>query len=192
MTLGRTSSGAIKIKTDEEGGGLRAVNCGCCGGDCACGSATPINPPGDSDFTKKLRGDPGVSPFTQVTVTYSITANHNKAVETMTGAWQSGDGLGCYGGDPLKVFVGDSCLFGFCGYCASNKYISSVTISLLSDGCLKAVLYDEIMFDSIRLAAEDCPENGGGSITIQGVAYPTVMMNDSGRLTSGTLDITFS
>lgn len=27
MTLGRTSSGAIKIKTD---GGLRAVNCGCC------------------------------------------------------------------------------------------------------------------------------------------------------------------
>jgi hypothetical protein len=29
MTLGRTSSGAIKIKTD---GGLRAVECGCCGG----------------------------------------------------------------------------------------------------------------------------------------------------------------
>jgi len=28
MTLGRTSSGAIKIKTD---GGLRAVNCACCG-----------------------------------------------------------------------------------------------------------------------------------------------------------------
>ena len=32
MTLGRTSSGAIKIKTD---GGLRAVNCACCGG-CGC------------------------------------------------------------------------------------------------------------------------------------------------------------
>jgi len=30
MTLGRTSSGAIKIKTDEAGGGLRAVSCGCC------------------------------------------------------------------------------------------------------------------------------------------------------------------
>lgn len=29
MTLGLTSSGAIKIKTD---GGLRAVNCACCGG----------------------------------------------------------------------------------------------------------------------------------------------------------------
>jgi hypothetical protein len=34
MTLGLTSSNAIKIKTDEEGGGLRAVNCACCGGEC--------------------------------------------------------------------------------------------------------------------------------------------------------------
>jgi hypothetical protein len=33
MTLGRTSTGAIKIKTDTEGGGLRAVECGCCGCD---------------------------------------------------------------------------------------------------------------------------------------------------------------
>jgi hypothetical protein len=32
MTLGRTSSNAIKIKIDEEGGGLRAVECACCGG----------------------------------------------------------------------------------------------------------------------------------------------------------------
>lgn len=30
MTLGRSTSGAIKIKTDSEGGGLRAVSCGCC------------------------------------------------------------------------------------------------------------------------------------------------------------------
>jgi len=41
MTLGRTSSGAIKTKSD---GGLRAVNCACCGCsdvgcDCACVSA---------------------------------------------------------------------------------------------------------------------------------------------------------
>ena len=34
MTLGRTPEGAIKIKTD---GGLRAVNCACCGGVvCGC------------------------------------------------------------------------------------------------------------------------------------------------------------
>jgi hypothetical protein len=30
MTLGRSTSGAIKIKTEAEGGGLRAVSCGCC------------------------------------------------------------------------------------------------------------------------------------------------------------------
>ena len=34
MTLGRTSSGAIKIKTDAPG--LRAVECGCCGGQEEC------------------------------------------------------------------------------------------------------------------------------------------------------------
>lgn len=38
MTLGRTSSGSIKIKTDEAGGGLRAVECGCCGCGCHIGS----------------------------------------------------------------------------------------------------------------------------------------------------------
>lgn len=31
MILGRTPEGLIKIKTDEEGGGLRAVECACCG-----------------------------------------------------------------------------------------------------------------------------------------------------------------
>lgn len=40
MTLGRTSSGAIKVKT---GGGLRAVSCACCGG-CGCqGVSIPEN-----------------------------------------------------------------------------------------------------------------------------------------------------
>jgi hypothetical protein len=34
MTLGRTPTGAIKIKTD---GGLRAVGCACCGGVGSCG-----------------------------------------------------------------------------------------------------------------------------------------------------------
>lgn len=40
MTLGRTASGSIKIKTDEAGGGLRAVECGCCGSGGACGGVT--------------------------------------------------------------------------------------------------------------------------------------------------------
>jgi len=35
MTLGRGSTGSIKIKTDDAGGGLRAVECACCG-PCTC------------------------------------------------------------------------------------------------------------------------------------------------------------
>jgi len=34
MTIGRTTAGAIKIKTDSPG--LRAVNCACCGGGGSC------------------------------------------------------------------------------------------------------------------------------------------------------------
>jgi hypothetical protein len=36
MVLGLSSSGAIKIKTDEEGGGLRAVECACCNPPIPC------------------------------------------------------------------------------------------------------------------------------------------------------------
>jgi hypothetical protein len=40
MTLGRTTSGAIKIKTD---GGLRAVNCACCGCDVCSAIVMPAS-----------------------------------------------------------------------------------------------------------------------------------------------------
>lgn len=43
MTLGRTSSGAIKIKTDSAGGGLRSVECGCCGPIDPCQDCPPFN-----------------------------------------------------------------------------------------------------------------------------------------------------
>jgi len=42
MTLGRTSSGAIKIKTDTAGGGLRAVECACCGCPCNYGGSKKL------------------------------------------------------------------------------------------------------------------------------------------------------
>jgi len=41
MTLGRTSTGAIKIKTDGEDSKPRAVNCACCGG-CGCVSVAGV------------------------------------------------------------------------------------------------------------------------------------------------------
>ena len=46
MTLGRTSSGAIKIKTD---GGLRAVECACCGPTDPCRDCPPVL--GDWNFS---------------------------------------------------------------------------------------------------------------------------------------------
>ena len=40
MILGRTPGGLIKTKSD---GGLRAVNCACCEGECGCGIQIPQN-----------------------------------------------------------------------------------------------------------------------------------------------------
>lgn len=53
MTLGRTSSNAIKIKTDSPG--LRAVECGCCGSkfDNPCKDCPPFL----ADFNFSLTGD---------------------------------------------------------------------------------------------------------------------------------------
>ena len=59
MTLARTSSGAMKIKTDEAGGGLRAVNCACCGGECDCYSA-----PVSGELLEILRGISSASDIT--------------------------------------------------------------------------------------------------------------------------------
>jgi uncharacterized Zn-binding protein involved in type VI secretion len=71
MTLGRSSSGAIKIKTD---GGLRAVGCACCGGGCACStmsaavktaiaSATQVTVNGNSVAWNGSTASSGVQPF---------------------------------------------------------------------------------------------------------------------------------
>ena len=54
MTLGRTSSGSIKIKTDEPGGGLRAVGCACCGSFDPCFSCPPVF----GDWTISASGGP--------------------------------------------------------------------------------------------------------------------------------------
>ena len=56
MTLGRTSSGKIKIKTD---GGLRAVACACCGGECGCYSASV-----SGELLKTLQGISSASEIT--------------------------------------------------------------------------------------------------------------------------------
>ena len=214
MTLGRTSSGAIKIKTD---GGLRAVNCACCGGECACGSATPINPPSDPDFTKKLRGDdPSVTPFTQVSVTYNILASVGSystgGSGSMSGNWS--DGTNCFGA-PIKAFYGTGCDYGVCGFCSKEHTNSDglvntsadLQLKLESTGCLRVILIDNASVAGVGLSGQgftpsdfgsgtDCSipdESGNLSITINGVGYPVVEFDSlEGFSVTASLDITFS
>ena len=92
MTLGRTSSGAIKIKTD---GGLRAVECACCGGGgggCGC---SPM-----SDAVKTA-----IASATQVTVNGNSDAwngsNSSKQLGYGVVSWEISysDGILCFFGD---------------------------------------------------------------------------------------------
>ena len=186
MTLGLTSSGAVKIKTD---GGLRAVNCACCGG-CLCGSATPINPPDDPDFTKKLRGDdPSFTPFTQVSVTYNIAVNPlgqgggSNASGSMSGSWvdaveswEADEFNDAYTGPCMervngewveirKVFQGSNCRFSdFCyGNCVQipgrpSDGVASLELRLRSDGCLVALLHEQYFGGTFYISKECTPE----------------------------------
>jgi hypothetical protein len=209
MTLGRTESGAIKIKTDEETGEVTAVACACCGG-CLCGSATPINPPSDPNFTKKLNGnDPNVAPFTQVSINYSITVTlpgsppaSRTASGTMHGSWvdaivhRCADYIGGPYTDPSsyleinRVFEGNNCSFDdFCfGNCGRNSEtsqggIGSVYLRLRSDGCLIAILSEEY-FGGYFYISKECPDktlaNAGISISINGVSTYIVYEDRAG------------
>ena len=185
MILGRTPEGLIKIKKDDPLG-LRAVNCACCGG-CLCGSAVPINPPSDPNFTKKLTGnDPNVAPFTQVSINYSITVTtqsnlSHTASGTMNGSWvdaivhdpegeyRCADYIGGPYTDPSsfleinRVFQGNNCSFdyfclGNCGKSQDNpSRIGSVYLYLRSDGCLIAILSEDYLGGYFYISKE-CPD----------------------------------
>lgn len=183
MTLGRTSSGSIKIKTD--GGTTRAVECACCGG-CTCGSATPINPPGDPDFTKKLFGtDSSVIPFTQVSVDYNIVMNSDWAVVsgTMSGtwvdaveSWEADEFNDAYSGPCMEQVNGDwveiskafqggsSCrntelCYGNCSQMAADySGIAEMYLYLRADGCLVAQLWEGFFGGAFYISKECTPE----------------------------------
>ena len=216
MTLGRTSSGAIKIKTDGDAG-LRAVGCACCGG-CLCGSATPINPPSDPNFTKKLTGnDPNVAPFTQVSINYSITvtipSGSRTASGTMNGSWvdaivpdpegeyRCADYIGGPYTDPSsyleinRVFQGNNCSFDdFCfGNCGRNREtsqggIGSVYLRLRSDGCLVAILSEEYLGGYFYISKE-CPDRtlANAGISISINGVSTYIVYEDTSVPSDTL-----
>jgi len=192
------------------------ASCSCCGG-CICGSATPINPPGNPNFTKKLRGDPDVTPFTQISLTYNIIVTlgsyQTQASGSMSGSWV--DGGGCFN-EPLKVFVGSGCdIYGSCGACGKYAYnsegdiytIGEVFLKLENTGCLSAQLRDSASVAGVALSGvgftpsdlgqgTDCsiPDTSGNlSIIINGVNYPVVKFDPLGVFSvTASLNITFS
>jgi hypothetical protein len=222
MTLGRTPTGAIKIKTD---GGLRTVGCACCGG-CGCGSALPINPPSDPDFTKKLRGDAGVSAFTQVSINYSISVSGTgrSASGTMNGAWGEAlvnDPEGAYpcadyvNGEwveVIKAFAGSNCTsppsYDACGGClqydlsapnASRGY-PEMFLKLRANGCLVALLIETFDGGYFHISDEVCAPkravSSGISVTINGVSTYVISQPPEDYFGVGTVtgffNITFS
>lgn len=206
----KTKNGKVVLKNGKP-------SCECCG-VCDCGSANPINPSTDSNFTKKLTGnDPNVSPFTQVSLTYNIIATlgsySTQASGSMSGDWL--DGGNCLN-NPLKVFVGSACdIYGSCGSCGKYEYnsqgyvitIGEVFLKLESTGCLSAELRDSASVAGVALSGKgltpsdfglgiDCsiPDTSGNlSITINDVAYPVVKFDPLGVFSvTASLDITFS
>lgn len=200
MTLGRTSSGAIKIKTDGEDSKPRAVNCACCG--CDCYTARPINPPSDPDFTKRLRGDdPSVTAFGSVTIYCTVTSSNWGTPRTfsanVSGSWVDGGDCIFLGEPVVKKLETTECWYGDCGGyggCGSENFIGLV-LFLTASGCLYFTAYDEMVFGGFRILSpsDECQADELSSAQINGVSYsakslPT--MDDEPA--SGSATITFS
>ena len=208
MTIGRTSSGTIKIKTD---GGLRAVSCACCGGCEFCGSHPPIAPPDDPDFVKKLRGDAGVTPFTRVAIDYNVVvsmfgSDASSAAGSASFNWvepAEGDCWEGFGGVIRVISRTESCEYaGPCGSCIIFHFdgnppgVAGLTVFLTEDGCLFVSLYEDFQIEGFQLAVGEhanCTANSAATITINGVSYPTrdsIFFDES--TVRGYMNITFT
>ena len=202
MTLGRTPAGALKIKTD---GGLRAVECACCGG-CDCYTARPINPENDPDFIKKLRGDdPSVTAFGSVTIdcTVGVTPSWGSPYSfsgIFSGNWID-EGDCTFLGEPVvKILQMTGCGYG--GYCGSyggcgqypNNFIG-LSLLLTDSGCLYFSVYEEYNFGSFRItgSSAECNSDAICPVQINGASYSTIMgQSDFGDPAFGNATITFS
>lgn len=203
MTLGRSSTGAIKIKTDEAGGGLRAVNCGCCGGGgCDCYTARPINPPSDPDFTKRLRGDdPSVPAYGSVTIDCTVTSSTWGTPSTfganVSGNWVDGGDCTFLGEPVVKILQTTECWYGDCGGyggCGLENFIG-LALLLTASGCLYFTAYDEMVFGGFRILTPsgECQSDSSSSVQINGVIYSAISLPTmDGDSASGSATITFS
>jgi hypothetical protein len=153
MTLGRTPTGAIKIKTD---GGLRAVECACCGG-CECDSAQPIPPPEEPNFIPKLKGtDP--NPFTILTIqAFGYTFSADWIIDPCTHSFDPKPSIS-YAANYSMVEGGLSLTneyadFGcgswegfYAGEIDESQYDFIFKISLLEGSCLSVLFFHEDIF----------------------------------------------
>lgn len=202
MTLGRSSTGALKIKTDKAGGGLRAVNCACCGG-CGCYTARPINPESDPDFTKKLRGDdPSVTAFGSVTIDCTVNSSDwgdpISFSANVNGNWVDGGDCTFLGEPVLKILETTECEYGGdCGGyggCGSENFIG-LGLLLTASGCLYFDAYDEMVFGGFRILtpSDECQADELSSAQINGVSYSAISLPTmDGDSASGSATITFS
>ena len=200
MVIGRSSTGAIKIKTDSPLG-LRAVNCACCGG-CDCYTARPINPESDPDFTKKLRGDdPSVTAFGSVTIDCTVTSSDWDPPRTfsanVSGNWVGGGDCTFLGEPVVKKLETTECWYGGCGGyggCGSENFIG-LTLLLTASGCLYFTAYEEMVFGGFRILtpSDECQADELNSVQINGVSYSAISLPTINDIpASGSATITFS
>jgi hypothetical protein len=95
MTLGRTSSGAIKIKTD---GGLRAVECACCG-SLGCQITQAQFNAIRYGFTTNISGTQGIGTIVPIIQLYEYSfQNPTEDREEIFGALENQANMGSQGG----------------------------------------------------------------------------------------------
>ena len=192
MTLGRTSSGSIKIMTDN--GTTRAVNCACCSCE-YCGEIPPKNPTNDPDFTSKLIGD-DPNAFNKVSINYSITiyAEGLGAVSSASASYTADwvdvtPECQSLSRPILKMMSSTGCDDGgLCGNCSIFNFenepygIGNVFLVLRENGCLAIGMIEEFQIEGWTAATggkvndgwgDPCTDDGTGAITINGVSYPT-------------------
>ena len=142
MILGRTASNAIKIKTD---GGLRAVNCACCGG---CGCDTPMG-----ELKDVMRN---VTSSSQLTCNGDSPSFFDNGAEYILALFDL-----IIGDEPVstEIFIRKAT---DCFYIAGYSFGSSVNLGIISEACPCAVDPEFPI---------TCSE---ATIIINGIAFPAV------------------
>ena len=174
MTI-KTQGGKVITKDGK-------VSCECCCG-CLQLPSNSILIPGDPDFSKKLRGDLGVTAFTQVSLSYNVTTGNNEGSASMSDsfnvAWTSDSACDQFNIKKFSDLPVPPSGLSECGfYLAFGALEIETGAQLRNNNCLSLGLSDAVYGAGFSLLNFDCnlgaPENTGqASITINGESMPT-------------------